>query len=1254
MTDYLKGTMTTPIRLEHYAQLLMPEGSALWEEGVVRSLIEEAGFTHWKSVHKRFAHLCDGSEEAREFLLPILPMLLHALGDVASPDSSLVNFERFVQCVPDRVALFQLLNEQPRAVEILVKLFVSSQFLTEILLKNSNYLEQLTHHRKLAEFKSQQEFLQEALAVAKEHRRMDEALNAVRRYQHWELLRIGACDSFGLMDLKTVTLQLSLLADAIVQACLHLLSEEMNLETTGFVVLAFGKLGGEELNYSSDIDLVFLADRDAGRFWGLSQKLIKALMEATEDGFMYRVDMRLRPWGRSGALVSTITSHMEYLQKSATLWEMQAMIKARPIAGDIEAGRAFLKEAHEIVYRNSPQEIRESVWRLKATIETELQKKRRTWGEVKAGVGSIRDVEFVTQALQLIHGHQIPEVRSINTLDALIRLADRSIIQADEYRQLASGYVFLRTIEHSLQLMHYKQVHTLPSEPREQAYLARRLDFPNAEVFLTYYERHIQAIRGIFEKYVIGQNREGTAPIKQEFFQPFTERVAQLDSSYQDCFDVEDRRLHQSLIRHLSPQKTVELFAEKIESTDVRLDQWKLTLVGYDCAGILSVTSGLLFAMGCDITTGNFFTGEIYDDSRPSASDFQAPRRRAGMNSVSGDRYRFISVVVVAVEAGLLSTADWADYLLQLEELVLLLYLNRYDEAHGKLANRVAHAVRKQSAHSQRLMPVEINIDNDSSPYATILEIRGEDTPGFLYELGNGLVLSDIRVHRMVIQSFGNQVADTLYVTGASGKKIEDSHQLWKLQATITLIKQFTHLLPKSPKPESALLHFRDLLRQLFTQENWLDEFVQLEKSNVLEAVAQLLGVSDFLWEDFLRLQHANLFPIVANVESLVHAKSKESLQSELSGELSTLTTIQARVDQLNAFKDREMLRIDLRHILGYEKTFGQFSQELTELAEVIVETVTRISFDELVGRYGSPRLEDGRGCRMVVCALGKCGGEELGFASDIELMFLYEDIGRTSGKENCSTAEFYQKLVENFQNRIKARSAGIFEVDLRLRPYGRAGSLAVSREAFVRYFQPGGPAWPYERQALVKLRPIAGDLDFGEEIITLRDDMIFTPEPFDLAAMNAMRERQVSQLVRAKEVNAKLSLGGLVDCEYLVQGLQLTYGYRDALLRTPNTRLAIKALGQLGIISEEDRIELRNSYRTLRRLIDALRMVRGDARDLTVPAIDSDEFAFLARRLKYDDPRELQSLIEQTLQQVQDLRRRLDPLIAGEKAERG
>jgi len=284
----------------------------------------------------------------------------------------------------------------------------------------------------------------------------------------------------------------------------------------------------------------------------------------------------------------------------------------------------------------------------------------------------------------------------------------------------------------------------------------------------------------------------------------------------------------------------------------------------------------------------------------------------------------------------------------------------------------------------------------------------------------------------------------------------------------------------------------------------------------------------------------------------------------------------------------------------------------------VVVETAFPLCYEEVEQECGQPQLENGQPRTMTVCALGKCGGRELGFASDIELMFVFEGGGKTIGARVITTAEFYEKVVQAVNQTIQSKREGIFELDLRLRPYGRAGSMAVPLDSFRRYFAPTGDAWPYERQALIKLRPIAGNMQLGQEIVNLRDELIFTGEPFDVAAMRAMRERQVRHLVTAGTVNAKFSPGGLVDIEYLVQGLQTSHGHEDPELRLPNTREAMTVLADAGILPAEDFKGLRAAHQFLRKLINALRMVRGNAKDLTVPLPESEEFDFLARRLNY------------------------------------
>ncbi|WP_417385455.1 glutamine synthetase adenylyltransferase [Gimesia sp.] len=1225
--------MNKPVLYSNAAKLLDQQLPVTDPE--IQQILSGIGFTEQERALTRIREMCT-SEAIRNELTLILPTLLQALTDAATPDGSLINFERFINSVSEPEVMLNFLTHNPRAVEILVRLFVGSQFLTEILLKNPDYLERLTRYNRIAEFKSQQQFYSEAMAAARqESKSTAEIFDILRRFQRWELLRIGACDTFGLMDLKNITVQLSLLADGLVQTCLTILSEELNLPLDDFAVLAFGKLGGEELNYSSDIDLVFIAGDNSTQYWQLGQRLIKSLMESTSEGFLYRVDMRLRPWGRSGALVTTVDAYVDYFARHGRLWEKQAMLKARVIAGNQNLGIDFFRRIEPQIFNCDPEEVRKNVLEMKERIETELKKKGKDWGEVKSGKGSIRDVEFTTQYLQMANGAKYPSIRSINTLDGLVRLVDHGLIQADEYRHLTSGYVFFRKIEHALQLMHYNQEHHMPTDERELAYLARRLDFQEGQQLVQYYEQHRKAVRSIFKKYIYpSQSDSGlhAAQSEQE-----SNPIGMMAASYSKVFNEEEIEKHSQMARKLSETNNVELLTEKIPD-----DQVRLTMVGFDQTGDLSLICGLLFVYGFDIQQGHLFTNQKVKPAASSQS--RAPKPSEKSNSAR----KFVIVLEVKASDAAVQPSFWISYKNDLTELLHKVESGKIQEAVGELAKRVAAALHDLPQASQMLYPVEIELDNDTDTRYTILRIQSEDTIGFLYELTNALSMSGIDIARMVIDSEGNKVSDVLYVTDDKGEKISAEAQQQGLRAAIVLIKHFTHLLPRSPNPEAALLHFREFLEHLFKQPNWVEEISSLERTSVLSALARLLGVSDFLWEDFLRLQHSNLFPVVANVEELKNRVTFTELKAELARELTEATSPEDQQERLNAFKDRAMLRTDMRHILGHISEFGQFSDELTDVAEVVVQGAYEICDQQLQERYGVPQLETEDPCRISICALGKCGGRELGFASDIELMFIYEGSGQTTGPEMITNNEYYLKLVEKFSKMIKTRSEGIFQIDLRLRPYGQAGSLAVSAEAFQSYFSHEGAAWPYERQALVKLRPIAADEEFGNQIVRMRDTIIYSGKPFDVAAMLAMREKQIQQLVKGGTINAKLGDGGLVDCEYLIQSLQITYGHRNPGLRTTNTLEGIDSLKELGLISPDDYVKLRNAYIFLRRLIDALRMVRGNAKDLTVPPQDQEEFEFLARRLGYGSHTEkLQTEISMTMDRVRDFSRLLAPIKA-------
>lgn len=1182
------------------------------DDAAVLELLAPAGFADWRAARRWLQQISDQAA-TRVALAACIPHLLAALATAASPDAALISFERFARVSAEPRELFDFLHDNPRMIEMLVMLFSGSQFLTEILLRNPEYFQRFAARRELSQPKTVTQLYAEAYLAVTPFTELDDQLNALRRFQRWELLRIGASDFFALFDLTTVTSQLSRLADALIQVCLTLAAWRSGTSLTGFAVIALGKLGGGELNYSSDIDLLFLARDDAAAYARLGQQLIDSLARMTPQGFLYRVDMRLRPWGGVGALVSSFDGYLNYLNHQARLWEKQALLKARPVAGDEQLGRDFIHAVEPPLFTDAAEVVRANVHRMKQRTESYLQQRGRHWGEVKLGEGSIRDVEFVVQYLQLAHGGQHPQIRSGTTLEALTHLLNAGFLTTPDYRILADGYVFLRAVEHYLQLMHYRQTSTLPRKADELTHFARRLGFsgtnPGAQ-FLTRYEEQRTALRAVYLRY-LGDDVSHPAdvpPLSAESAAHLHAHVARMPTSYAATFSEPEIRLHAALARQLDAQTLVQVHAAPVAD-----GRWRVTIVGYDYFGELSLICGLLFVHGFNIEDGDVFT---YEPELAAAGTARTPRGgRSGAPRGAPAPRKIVDVFTVTPVANEPRADAWPAYTDDLAQLLRLLHQGQQAEAQGLLVKQVAARLHGTTGPQSQLYPIDVVLDNSVAERYTVLRISSTDTVGFLYEFTHALALHGIYIARVTVDTIGHRVQDTLYVTNQQGHKVTDPARQHALRAATVLVKHFVHLLPRSPDPEAALLSFRALLGQLFSRPNWPAELVSLENPDVLHALAHLLGVSEFLWNDFLRMQYANLFPVVRDVAALAVAHDAAHLQADLHAQLATADDPRA---VLNAFKDREMFRIDMRYILGLIGEFGQFAAELSDLADVVVAAAFHLCWQTLQAQFGEPRLADGTPAAMSVCALGKAGGRELGFASDIELMFIYAGGGQTRGPQVISNADFYERLVQEFLRTIQARREGIFEIDLRLRPYGQAGALAVALNAFTRYFAPGGPAWAYERQALIRLRPLAGDTALGDHIVALRDAYVYTGEPFDVAAMRAMRERQLRHLVTAGTFNAKFSPGGSVDIEYLVQGLQITHGRAIPTLRQTNTAAAMAALHTAGILSLEDYLSLVAAHVFIRRLVNALRMVRGNTRDLTVPAADSEEFIFLARRLGY------------------------------------
>jgi glutamate-ammonia-ligase adenylyltransferase len=474
-----------------------------------------------------------------------------------------------------------------------------------------------------------------------------------------------------------------------------------------------------------------------------------------------------------------------------------------------------------------------------------------------------------------------------------------------------------------------------------------------------------------------------------------------------------------------------------------------------------------------------------------------------------------------------------------------------------------------------------------------------------------------VYVQSVLIESIGAEVSDRFTIARRDGRRIEDAAEQETVRLAVALIKQFTHFLPWAPDPALALRGFDQLLDQLMSEG---PEALRLFASpQGLRELARLLGSSAFLWEDFLRRQLDNLRPIL---EDWRHRplRDRAELALDLGDRLLRGTSHEEKRRILNEFKDEEMLLADMKYLLDPEVSLQRFSTALTDLADAVLEEALALCQRRLQEEHGQPRLEGGRPCPLAVLGLGKYGGREMGYASDLELLFVYEGAGHTTGS-GIESGAFYEKLVQELRDLLEARTEGIFHLDLRLRPHGKKGPLASPLSLLAEYYSPGGGAASFERQALLKLRPVAGHAGLGNRVMAVRDAFVWSGEPWDREDALRLRERQATELVPPGRVNVKYSRGCMVDVEYTVQYLQLLHGAGQTDLRTPSTLQGLDRLRDAAFLTEEDAADLRSSYLFWRRLADAQRMVHGSSRDLLLPEPDGEEMGFLARRTGYEAP---------------------------------
>ncbi len=524
------------------------------DQNCLHDLAQELGYTEptqtATNLQLIFEATRDGSLLAR--------LAMQAL-NCADPVFGLNNLERLLD-THDATFYTTILSDPVRSQQLLT-ILGASQFLTGILCRDPGFFQKLFIDKGIDHSKNEASMREELTTLISDSATFEELQEKLRHYKAQEMLRIGSRDLCELAKLIEVTDELSSLAGAALQRayeiCNRLMQDEFGRpmvspdgdepQEASFTILGMGKLGGRELNFSSDIDLMYFYLSEKGETTGiesargdqinkipvhtyfvkLADMINKAIGQATEHGFVFRVDLDLRPEGRSGEIAQPMNNALHYYESYGQSWERSALIKARPVAGNLDLGETLLKELEPFIFRrNLDFAMLEDIKGMKQKIDSSLSRIRDGEDNLKLGFGGIREIEFFISALQLIHAGKKSSLRLRSSLSALDQLTLEGLIEEKAATTLKNAYIFLRNVEHRIQVFQEQQTHNLPTRPEAMLALARRSGFSDLATFKSALKQQREAVSAIYRELFYAGDNELKSEVRPEIellFDPQTE-----------------------------------------------------------------------------------------------------------------------------------------------------------------------------------------------------------------------------------------------------------------------------------------------------------------------------------------------------------------------------------------------------------------------------------------------------------------------------------------------------------------------------------------------------------------------------------------------------------------------------------------------------------------------------------------------------------------------------------------------------------
>jgi glutamate-ammonia-ligase adenylyltransferase len=445
------------------------------------------------------------------------PMLIDEISGLPDPDLALMNLAELIGAIGARTSFLALLEQHPATRRIVLRLFASSAYLSTIFIRHPDMLDTLVRSDLAATRRSPAELRDELAGLIAASPDFESKLDALRAFRHQEFLRIAIADLAGDLELFDVQRELTSLAETVLDEAMSLARIQTEARfpipaTMRLCAIAMGRLGASEMSYNSDLDLIFVYDDRAEVAAGsreiasrITQKLIAILESRTREGYAYKLDLRLRPSGNAGPLVTSLASFRDYHRQSSAVWERQALVRARVITGDRELGREVEAARQEFVYGRglTAAEVGE-IAAMRRRMEKEIGAEDKTRLNIKQGRGGLIDVEFLAQMMALSHGHRSPELRARDTIGLLEALDGLHLLTPADAAVLEDDYRFLSRLENRLRIESDRPAWAVPTSVVALRPLARRMGFEGANGaarMLAELAERRDRIRAIFERY---------------------------------------------------------------------------------------------------------------------------------------------------------------------------------------------------------------------------------------------------------------------------------------------------------------------------------------------------------------------------------------------------------------------------------------------------------------------------------------------------------------------------------------------------------------------------------------------------------------------------------------------------------------------------------------------------------------------------------------------------------------------------------